>query len=152
MAFEREQATLLRLATVVTGDPEAARDLVSEAFADLVATDGVRDPAAWLRVAVTRRSTSWVRRQIVARSDLQRYGTPAEHTDTPDGHLERTVTDRVAVRDALARLDHDQRAAVFLRFYLDRPEAEIAEALGCRPGTVKSRLSRAMSRLREELT
>jgi len=34
-----------------------------------------------------------------------------------------------------------------LRFYLDLPESEIARLLGCRPGTVKSRISRALKRL-----
>lgn len=148
--FRGEYSTLVRLATVITGNAEASADLVGEAFADLLDTAGVRDPAAWLRVAVTRRSRSWVRRAVVARRHLERYG-PAEHGATAED-TSAVTPDRVAVRDALARLDPDQRAAVYLRYYLDRPEAEIAEALGCRPGTVKSRLSRAMRRLREELS
>lgn len=40
---------------------------------------------------------------------------------------------------------------VFLRYYLDLPEAEIAAALRCRPGTVKSLLHRALSTLKEHL-
>jgi DNA-directed RNA polymerase specialized sigma24 family protein len=43
------------------------------------------------------------------------------------------------------------RAAVFRRYYLDLPETEIAAALGCRPGTVKSLLHRSMSILRGHL-
>jgi RNA polymerase sigma factor (sigma-70 family) len=39
-----------------------------------------------------------------------------------------------------------------LRYYQDLPEAEIANLLGCRPGTVKSTLSRALATLRKELS
>jgi RNA polymerase sigma factor (sigma-70 family) len=53
--------------------------------------------------------------------------------------------------DALATLSDRQRKAVVLRFYEDLPEAEIAVLLGCRPGTVKSLLFRALARLREVL-
>jgi RNA polymerase sigma factor (sigma-70 family) len=56
-----------------------------------------------------------------------------------------------AVRAALVRLRPRQRAAVFLRYYLDLSETQIAETLGCRPGTVKSLLSRALSVLKENL-
>jgi RNA polymerase sigma factor (sigma-70 family) len=53
--------------------------------------------------------------------------------------------------ELLARLSARQRAAVVLRFYEQATEREIAEALGCRPGTVKSLLHRALTHLREEL-
>jgi RNA polymerase sigma factor (sigma-70 family) len=51
--------------------------------------------------------------------------------------------------DALATLPHKQRAAVVLRYYEDRSEADIADLLGVRPGTVKTLLHRGLARLRE---
>ena len=51
--------------------------------------------------------------------------------------------------DALAALSPRRRAAVVLRYYAGLREREIAEALGVRPGTVKSMLHRALSELRE---
>ena len=57
----------------------------------------------------------------------------------------------VVVRAALDALSSRQRLAVVLRFYEDLPESEIAELLGCRPGTVKSLLDRAKHTLRKEL-
>jgi len=51
--------------------------------------------------------------------------------------------------DALAALPFRQRAALVLRFYEDRTTGEIAEALGCRPGTARSLLSRGLGALRE---
>lgn len=146
--FLRDRVPMMRLAAVVTGDVDAAAEIVDEAYADLLATAGVREPAAWLRRAVTNRSRSWVRRRVCARSYLERYG-PTEVAGGSDDSMPERIASRLDVRDALATLPPDQRAAVFLRYYLDLPEREIADALGCRPGTVKSRLARAMTRLQE---
>jgi RNA polymerase sigma factor (sigma-70 family) len=44
-----------------------------------------------------------------------------------------------------------QRVAVTLRYYEGLSEQQIADVLGCRPGTVKSLLSRSMVKLQEEL-
>lgn len=52
---------------------------------------------------------------------------------------------------AVNELPEDQRLAVACRYFLDLSEAETAAALGVRPGTVKSRLSRALDRLRERV-
>jgi len=53
--------------------------------------------------------------------------------------------------DALDRLPARRRAAIVLRFYEDLAEADIAQVLGCRPGTVKSLLSRGLAQLRKEV-
>jgi RNA polymerase sigma factor (sigma-70 family) len=52
---------------------------------------------------------------------------------------------------ALGALDERDRAVIACRHLLDLSERETAEVLGCRPGTVKSRLSRALGRMRAEL-
>jgi RNA polymerase sigma factor (sigma-70 family) len=51
--------------------------------------------------------------------------------------------------DALATLSERQRVALVCRFYEDLPISEIAEVLGCRPGTVKSLIHRGLASLRE---
>lgn len=62
----------------------------------------------------------------------------------------------VATRDrlwaALLRLPYRQRAVLVLRFYLDLSEADIADRLGCRPGTVKSTAARGLAALRADLS
>ena len=64
------------------------------------------------------------------------------------GWLEADLTvDHLA--DAVAALPFRQRAVVVLRYHAGLSEAEIADALGCRPGTVKSLASRALARLEE---
>jgi RNA polymerase sigma factor (sigma-70 family) len=54
--------------------------------------------------------------------------------------------------DSLRRLPYDQRAVVVLRYWLGMSESDIADAVGCRLGTVKSRHSRALAALRKELS
>jgi RNA polymerase sigma factor (sigma-70 family) len=53
--------------------------------------------------------------------------------------------------DAIARLPFRQRVVIVLRYYADLTEADIAHALGCRPGTVKSLASRALATLSKEI-
>jgi DNA-directed RNA polymerase specialized sigma24 family protein len=61
------------------------------------------------------------------------------------------VDDRELVRQALARLPARQRQVLLLRYYEDLTEAEIAQRLGCAPGTVKSSAARALRALRDML-
>jgi RNA polymerase sigma-70 factor (sigma-E family) len=134
---------MIRLAYVITDSTAAAEDIVQEAFVELYRRwPDIRDPRSWMHAAVVNRSRSWWRRLIVARRHVAR-GSPTEAAPSAE--------DGTAVRQALLALNRRQRAAVFLRFYLDLPEAAIAEALGCRPGTVKSLLHRALATLREHL-
>jgi RNA polymerase sigma factor (sigma-70 family) len=58
---------------------------------------------------------------------------------------------RAALLAAIARLRDDDRLVLGCRYLLELSEAETAAALGVRPGTVKSRTSRALARLREEV-
>lgn len=150
-AFERvyhqQYEVLVRLAYLTTGDLAAAEDVVQDACAELLRRwDRVREPVPYLRRAVVSRCTSWVRRRVLERRHriTRATGSPEPVVTVPDA-------DATAVRAALARLPPRQRAAVFFRFYLDLPEAEIAAALKCRPGTVKSLLHRSLTILREHL-
>jgi len=67
--------------------------------------------------------------------------------------LARDQSDAVAERDflmrALAALPPRQRTVLVLRYFNDLSEAEIADALGCSAGTVKSQASRGLARLRD---
>jgi RNA polymerase sigma factor (sigma-70 family) len=60
------------------------------------------------------------------------------------------VATRMYLRDLLATLSGRQRAVLVLRLYDDLPEAQVAEMLSCSTGTVKSALSRALARLRQD--
>jgi RNA polymerase sigma factor (sigma-70 family) len=133
-----EYRRLVGAVAVVTGSTAAAEDAVQEAFAKLAARDttGVREPEAYLRTMVVNECRTVMRRR--------RW-----HADTPveDGiHLDRSDLE---VREALARLNPRRRTVVVLCFYEDMKVDDIAELLGCRPGTVSSLLHRALKDLRE---
>lgn len=55
------------------------------------------------------------------------------------------------MRQALQALPRRQRAVLVLRYYADLPDAEIADLLGCSPGTVKTHAHRGLRALRENL-
>jgi len=142
--YEATYSRLVGLAYLTTGANALAEEIVQDAFVDLYRSwDAVDQPEAWVRRAVVSRCTSWVRRRILERRHRDRWREPE-----PVLHDELAV----AVRAALHVLSPRQRAAVVLRFRDDLPEAEIARALSCRPGTVKSLLSRAKAELRKELS
>lgn len=133
---------LVRLAGLLTGSGAAAEDIVQEKFAKLHIRFGrVLNPEAWLHTAVVNACRNERRRLGVARRYAPLLAERGSAVDPVDSEL-------IA---SLRRLPHRQRAVVVLRFYLAMPEAEIAEVLGVRPGTVKSSLHRALQRLRLEV-
>ncbi|MCU1488085.1 MAG: polymerase, sigma-24 subunit, subfamily [Actinomycetia bacterium] len=138
--YEAHRIRLVRTAALITGSPDVAEELVHEAFVELLRRWGdVEQVGGWLRIAVVNRCRSWQRRHILER---QRAPLADLVVHDPDG---------LAVRAALAVLSPRQRAAVVLRYFDDLSEADIAVALGCRPGTVKSLLARSMPKLQEAL-
>jgi RNA polymerase sigma-70 factor (ECF subfamily) len=122
-------------------DDELAADAAAEAMArayqnwDQVGT--YANPAGWVYRVGLNWATSWRRklRREVPRSDAPEPASPA----SPDVEPELDA--------ALAELSVEHRSVVVLRYLLDWSEIQTAEALDIAPGTVKSRLSRALDRL-----
>ncbi|MFG3709372.1 sigma-70 family RNA polymerase sigma factor [Micromonospora sp. NPDC047730] len=140
--YERHFRGMVAFAYLTTGSAAAAEDIVQEAFIDLYRRRAqVREPERWLRRAVASRCTSWVRRRILERRHA--FADPTRPVTAPH--------ESASVRAALRRIRPRQRAALFLRYYLDLPEREIAETLGCPAGTVKTLLHRGLAALREHL-
>jgi RNA polymerase sigma-70 factor (sigma-E family) len=132
---------LVRLARLTSADTVPAEEIVQDAFLQLYRRWAhIRQPAAYLRLAVMNGCRGWGRRRAVARRPLP----PRPVELVLDG-------DALAVREALRVLSPRQRAAVVLRYFEDLPEAEIARLLNCRPGTVKSLLARSLPKLRGAL-
>ena len=91
------------------------------------------------------REKAILRRLVDAGTRIAQMGYAGE------GNVDDTV-DRVWVLDALARLSPRQRCAIVLRYYADLPVADVAEAMGCAPGTVKATLHTALERLQVRMS
>ena len=149
----------LRLAAVVLGTPDGADDVVQiameRAWASFGRYDAERPFRPWfLRiVANTARNDRRQRGRRAAlrvRAAHERGGAQAATSASAEDDV-ISVLDRSRVLAALNRLDVDDRTVIALRYFEQLGEAEMAEVLGCPTGTVKSRLSRARTRLRERL-
>lgn len=135
---------LLRLAVLLTADPETAQDLVQEALVRVLPRwpqIAAGSPEAYLRTTIRRAwIDSWRRRRR-----LEFVAEPPDDvlpTDD-DGHAVR-----LSVEAALARLTVRQRTVLVLRFYEDLTEVETARLMGCSQNTVKTQTRRALGRLR----
>ncbi|MFZ4584115.1 MAG: SigE family RNA polymerase sigma factor [Acidimicrobiia bacterium] len=139
--FQEQYPRLVRLAHMLTGSNEVAEDLVQDCFAKLHTTNLARldQPAAYLNRSVVNAARSWGRRRKLE---------VAQQWQTLPPHVSLAARELV---DVLAQLPYKQRAAIVLRFYEDRSEAEIAEILDCRPGTVGSLIHRGLAHLRKVL-
>jgi RNA polymerase sigma factor (sigma-70 family) len=134
--FRDQYGAAVRLAYLLTGNEAVAEDLVQDCFIRLHAHWGTMEqPAAYLRRSVVNACRDHHRRVRRERAHFPDLVTEAVSPETP------------VILDALARLPYKQRAALVLRFYEDRPEREIAEALKCRPATVRSLVHRGLASL-----
>ena len=141
---EPELAIALGACQVLTRSHADAADAVQDALVSAwQGLDSLRDPSAfraWFRTHVIRSGLRVARR----RGRLVELDVAAA---TPDGELERVVERRLLGR-AFDRLSADDRALLTLRHLWDAPVAEVATILGIPEGTVKSRTSAALQRLR----
>ena len=151
---EAYQTPAYRLAARMCG-PDSAEDVTQEAFL-----------AAWRALPEFRgdcRFSTWLYR-LVSNAAIDCLRREKKHRDTgdvddlelPDGgpspqeQAERSDT-RDAVRRALDRLSPEHRQVLLLRFMQELDYGEIARTLNVSEGTVKSRINRAKSKLREVL-
>jgi RNA polymerase sigma-70 factor (sigma-E family) len=151
--YQRHAGAAVRLAYLLLQDRSVAEDIVQDAFVRVAGRlVHLRDPGAfdaYLRRTVVNLSHSYVRRKMLERAFLRREMATAQRDTAP--WPTSSLEDRELLWRALGRLPERQRIAIVLRFYEDLPEAQVAEILRCRPGTVKSRVSRGLEALRHEM-
>lgn len=144
---------LLRYATVLTWDPHLAEDITQEvlvrAQARWARIGGLDAPERYVKRMVLNEFLSWRRRRAARQIPLSRESLDGLVPATAD----RTADwdERDAAMRLIATLPPKQRAVIALRFYEDLSDEQIAEQLGCRTGTVRSHLSRALATLRAAL-
>jgi RNA polymerase sigma-70 factor (sigma-E family) len=138
-------SALLRLAFLPVGDRGIAEDLVQTALFQTFRSWG-RLRAAQAAEAYTR--TTMVR--LAVRWSRRRWHREIPTLDLPEPVHQEWVESITDAQRALSRLPWQQRAVLVLRFFDDLTEAQTADALGCSLGTVKSRSSRGLARLRAD--
>jgi RNA polymerase sigma-70 factor (ECF subfamily) len=146
--FGERYGEVVRSMRLMVGDHARAEELTQEAFA--------RACRHWRRVRALDRPVAWV--YVVATNEArrewrreQRAAAPAELPPSTVDDATGSVATTLDVRAALAQLTSRQRAAVVLRYVADLPVNEIAEVMGCAPGTVKATLHQALAHMRIEL-
>ena len=146
------QPVLLRTARSLTANLSDAEDLLQTALAKTyVAWERIEDQRAldgYVRRALLNTRTSQWRKRRVDEFSCDELPEP-EPVPGDDDPAERQALHDAMWR-AITRLPARQRAMVVLRYYEDLSEAQTAEVLGVSVGTVKSAVSRALGKLRED--
>lgn len=142
--YQTSRQHIFRALALTLGDSDLAADAVDEAMA--------RAYQHWRNVSTFDNQAGWVYRVGLnwARSRLRKRKREILSDEPPEQSTEVTFSDPY-LEKAVMSLPLEARSVVVLRFYLDWSTDEVARALGIRPGTVKSRLHRAMNQLREQL-
>jgi len=138
---------LRKLAYLLTQDWHRADDVVQTAITQLY--------RHWSRVSRMDNPEGYTRTVLVRAflGERRKWGSRVHLTAEPPDLSTRAVdhADRIAVRTALASLPPRQQATLVLRFYSDLSVEQVAEALGCSQGTVKSQTARGLDTLRRVL-
>ena len=140
---------LYRLAYLLAASPTGAEDLLQTALEKAY--------VRWGRISQMEHPEAYVRRMLVTTLVSSRRRAwlgerPTEHLpeDTEDS-CELGVLDHSLLWPLVCALPDRQRAVIVLRFYEDMSEAQVADVMGCAPGTVKSQTAAAKAALRRAL-
>jgi len=148
-AYHRD---MVRVAFTIVGDHDLADDAVQSAWS--IAWRQLRTHRedaslrSWLlKIAANeaRQTVRHTQRRSLREITVEDWAPPADDAPGPDAPT------RLDLADALARLSVDDRTLLALRYGADLDSGEIARLLGGTPTGIRSRLSRLLHRLREEL-
>jgi RNA polymerase sigma factor (sigma-70 family) len=153
----RYQDVAFRLAYTILGSAQEAEDATQEGFVRAYhALARFRRGAPlrpWLLTIVA--NVARTRRATAARHPTLTLQAAVTHPSVDSAQSPEVVAliaeQRRELLDAVNALRDDDQRVIAYRYFLDLSETEMAEILGCARGTVKSRLSRALSRLRQHL-
>jgi RNA polymerase sigma-70 factor (ECF subfamily) len=149
---QEHQEAVFRLAYLYLGDPDEAQDVAQEAFVRAYRALHRYDPARPLRPWILSIAANLARNHRRAAGRYLAALRRLVHADPPAriSIEERSVQnlEAQALWEAVQRLDETGRQVVYLRYFLELSVEETAEVLGVAAGTVKSRLHRALARLR----
>jgi RNA polymerase sigma-70 factor (ECF subfamily) len=144
--YEATWQIVYRPLAVVLRNPDLAQDATNEAM--------VRAYQRWKRLKEYDNPEGWVYRVALnwARSWLRHRRYQVRSLGNPATAVIDAEPSDPAVARAIRSLTDDHRTVIVLRYLCDLSQDEIAERLGIPIGTVRSRLHRALERLRQEVT
>ena len=160
---QAHETRLFRQAVALCQDETLAEDLVAEtlieAWRSLARFDATCRFSTWLYAILLHRYLKWVRRAASRPVSLARFpvaevqqrqqaqeALPDAGNSPADIVAGRETAD--AMRQAMTQLPDKHQTVLLLRFFEDASLPEIAAALGCSVGTVKSRLHHGLEKLR----
>jgi len=160
---QAHETRLFRQAVALCRDEAQAEDLVAEtlieAWRSLARFDATCRFSTWLYAILLHRYLKWVRRAASRPVSLARFPIAEARQRQQAQEAQAGVADSPAdivasqdtadvLRQAIAQLPDKHQQVLLLRFFEDASLPEIAAALGCSVGTVKSRLHHGLERLR----
>jgi RNA polymerase sigma-70 factor (ECF subfamily) len=151
--YDLHAPVLMGLARRMLGTPAAAEDLLHDVFLEVWQHAAEYTPErgsvrAWLIVRARSRALDRLGRQGRESKVVERISTESDAALAPGA---ASAIDGARVRRSLTDLDGELRAVLELAYFEGLSSSEMAERLGIPVGTVKSRMARALARLREAL-
>ena len=144
--YSRAWDGVYRAVVVAVGETDLAREAVDEAmsraFERWSSVSVMANPEGWVYRVAVNWSRSILRRRRLGATRYQRVTRPIDEIEVPDPR----------VLEEVQKLPPHQRDVIVARFLLDMSTSETAEAFGVAEGTIKSRVSRALSALKEGLS
>ncbi len=146
------QEVAFRAAFLILRDVDEAADAAQDAFLRAYRALGsfkLSKPfRPWILRIVTNQALNRIKFTARRAKMTERYGRSIA-MDSPQEQSIEASEQNERLLQAVSKLSDDERALVSLRYFLELPEAEVADALKIPLGTVKSRLHRTLARLRE---
>lgn len=142
--YRGRYASFLRLGYAMLGGSDVAREAVQETFAT-----ALRERASF-RGEGSLEGWLWKTMLNVCRQELRR-GRRFRDEEPPEQAMNGHVPEWPELRALIAALPDQERQTLYLRYYADLSQNEIAEVLGVRPGTVGAALNHARAKLRTAL-
>lgn len=155
----KHQGIAFRAAYLITEDADEAEDAIQEAFTKAYRAMGRFRIGAPFRPWLLRIVANEARKRNRASRRRDKLGLTMAGDRSLRESAEPSAEEgflaserRAELLEALGGLREEERLVICYRYFLDLPEKEAAEILGCAKGTIKSRISRAIERLRETLS
>jgi RNA polymerase sigma-70 factor (ECF subfamily) len=153
LLVQEHQQAAFRAAYLILHDAQAAEDVAQEGFVrayrQLHRFREENPFRPWLLRIVTNLALNETRRRKRGLALLERFGREPPRGQPGPETLTMATEEAQAVWQAINRLPQDDRLVLYLRYFLELSEADMARVIDRAPGTVKSRLHRAGRRLRD---